>query len=132
MIHLVTLRLLYFSGEKDEIVHFTERVSARCGTVEICVRTVRNEMQEESLHQVNSFINNLVIELHDDPFAVKERCLSFMAACGSKSDENVDKSFELAVLGCSLDDQKRVRRRLQGLLNYIDYSNKISDVEDSN
>lgn len=89
-------------------------------------------MQEESLHQVNSYINNLVIDLHDDPFAVKERCLSFMAACGSKSDENVDKGFETAVLGCSLDDQKRVRRRLQGLLNYIEYSNKISNLNESN
>lgn len=89
-------------------------------------------MQEESLHQVNSYINNLVIDLPTDPYVVKDRCLSFMAACGSKSDENVDKSFEVAVLGCSLDDQKRVRRRLQGLLNYIDYSKKVSDMNDSN
>lgn len=87
-------------------------------------------MQEESLHQVNTFIDNLVIDLHGDPYIVKERCMSYMAACGSKSDDNVDKIFESAVLGCSLDDQKRIRRRLQGLLNYIEYSNKVCAADD--
>jgi BCL2-associated athanogene 2 len=31
-----------------------------------------------------------------------------------------DKNFETAILGCTLDDQKRVKKRLQGLLDYID------------
>lgn len=97
--------------------------------MEICVRTVRNEMQEECLNQVNTFIDNLVIDLHDDPLIVKDRCTSYMAACGSKSEE-VDKNFENAVLGCSLDDQKRIRRRLQGLMNYIDYFHKLSSIDD--
>lgn len=120
-----------FSADKEEIIHYTERIASRCGTVEISVRTIRNEMQEESLNQVNTFIDNLVIDLNGDPFVVKERCLSYVAACGSsKLDENVDKSFETALLGCSLDDQKRIRRRLQGLLNYIEYSRKISSTDD--
>lgn len=87
-------------------------------------------MQEESLNQVNTFIDNLVVDLHNDPFIVRERCISYMAACGSRAEENIDKAFEVAVLGCSLDDQKRIRRRLQGLLNYIEYSHKVKTVDD--
>lgn len=117
-------------NDKEEIMHYTERVSSRCGTVEIHVRTVRNQMQEESLNQVNTFIDNLVVDLHNDPFVVRDRCISYMAACGSRPEENIDKGFEVAVLGCSLDDQKRVRRRLQGLLNYIEYSHKVKTVDD--
>lgn len=120
----------FLVGEREEIVHYVDRVQSRCSTVEIRVHTVRNEMQEESLNQVNTYIDSLVVDLHGDPTIVKDRCISYMAACASKSDENVDKTFESAVLGCSLDDQKRVRRRLQGLMNYIDHAFEISSAEE--
>lgn len=107
-----------------------ERVTSRCGTVEVSVRTERNELEEESLYQVNVFINNLVADLKNDPLVIKDRCMSCMEACGSRG-ENYDKHFESILLGCTLDDQNRVKRRLQGLLNYIDCNYEVTSANDS-
>lgn len=44
-----------------------------------------------------------------------------MNACSSQGMEGIsDRVFENAILGCTMDDQKRVKKRLQGLLEYID------------
>jgi len=43
-----------------------------------------------------------------------------MNACSSHGLGHSDKNFETAILGCTLDDQKRIKKRLQGLLDYID------------
>lgn len=43
-----------------------------------------------------------------------------MNACASHYIHGItDKNFESALLGCTSDDQKRVKKRLQGLLHYI-------------
>jgi BCL2-associated athanogene 2 len=84
------------------------------------VKTTRDRTQEDALHQVNSFIDGLVMGLRGDPFGTKSRCLAFMNACSSHAHGTADKNFEAAILGCTLDDQKRVKKRLQGLLDYID------------
>lgn len=64
--------------------------------------------------------------LRHDPLGTRQRCAAFMNACSSHGMGNCDKIFETAILGCTLDDQKRVRKRLQGLLNYIDKVHTIS------
>jgi BCL2-associated athanogene 2 len=43
-----------------------------------------------------------------------------MNACSSHSTGHSDKIFETAILGCTLDDQKKIKKRLQGLSDYID------------
>lgn len=58
--------------------------------------------------------------LKHDPSATRLRCSAFMNACSSHAVGHSDKMFETAILGCTLDDQKRVKKRLQGLLDYID------------
>lgn len=64
--------------------------------------------------------------LRDDPCATREKCASFMNACSSHGSGYSDKIFENVILGCTLDDQKRVKKRLQGLLEYID---KVHAIE---
>lgn len=96
----------------------------RCLTVEVHVQTQRDKMQEEALHQVNSLIDSLVIGIKTDPDVSKARCISYMNACSSHVVQGVtDKNFESALLGCTLDDQKRVKKRLAGLLHYFDRLN---------
>lgn len=48
-----------------------------------------------------------------------------MNACTSQNVGNSDKNFETAILGCTMDDQKRIKKRLQGLLDYIDKMHTI-------
>uniref|UniRef100_A0A0A9Z481 BAG family molecular chaperone regulator 2 n=1 Tax=Lygus hesperus TaxID=30085 RepID=A0A0A9Z481_LYGHE len=105
--------------DKDDIQRYIERVTARCTTVEISVRTDRDKQQEESLYQVNKMIDNLVIAFKGDPDNSMNKCQSFLAACKDEPEVPVDKGFETALLGCALDDQKRIKKRLHGLLDYL-------------
>lgn len=93
-------------------------------TIEVHVHTQRDKMQEEALQQINFLIDNLVIGIRTDPTASRDRCISYINACSSHVVHGVtDKNFESALLGCTLDDQKRVKKRLTGLLHYFDKLN---------
>ncbi|XP_069690499.1 BAG family molecular chaperone regulator 2 [Periplaneta americana] len=107
-------------SEREDVLHYADHIANRCLTVDVLVKTTRDCTQEDALHQVNSFIDGLVVSLRDDPFGTKTRCLAFMNACSSHTRGATDKNFETAILGCTLDDQKRVKKRLQGLMDYID------------
>lgn len=110
----------HVKGEREDVLLSVEHISNRCLTVDILVKTTRDNTQEDALHQVNSFIDGLVKSLRSDPDGTKMRCLGYMNACSSHTHGTADKNFETAILGCTLDDQKRVKKRLQGLLDYID------------
>lgn len=100
---------------------------SRCLTVEVKVLTQRDNQQEEALFQVNHLIDGLVIALKGDPESAKAKCVTYMNACSSNVIEGVtDKNFESALLGCTVDDQKKVKRRLQGLLTYFEKMKVIS------
>ncbi|GBP35602.1 BAG family molecular chaperone regulator 2 [Eumeta japonica] len=107
--------------DKDDISRYADRILARAMTVEVVVRTDRDSQQEEALHQVNMYIDQLVMSVHEDAVVAHTRCQTFMNACTSHPDSSAgtDKNFETAILGCTLDDQKRVKKRLQGLMDYF-------------
>lgn len=63
-----------------------------------------------------------------DRMLARQRCQTFLNACSVHDDpanvtaehqQIVDKKFETAVLGCTLDDQKIVKKRLQALMTYL-------------
>lgn len=111
--------------DRDEVLRYAERLSMRCLTVDVLVKIQRDQIQQEALHQVNGLIDGLVIGLRDDPAGTRQRCTSFMSACSSQGLGHSDKNFETAILGCTMDDQKRIKKRLQGLLDYIDKMHTI-------
>ncbi|XP_044265662.1 BAG family molecular chaperone regulator 2 [Tribolium madens] len=114
-------------NDRDDVCQYAERIMSRCLTVEVKILTQRDKMQEEALHQVNHLIDSLVMGLKSDPESAKARCITFMNACSSNVVHGItDKKFESALLGCTVDDQKRVKKRLQGLLNYFDKLNVTS------
>lgn len=56
----------------------------------------------------------------------RQRCQTFLNGCSGNDPQSqlnehaaVDKKFEMAVLGCTLDDQKIVKKRLQALMTYL-------------
>ncbi|XP_014227815.1 BAG family molecular chaperone regulator 2 [Trichogramma pretiosum] len=112
--------------DKDDVMRYAERLSMRCLTVDVLVRVQRDNVQQDALHQVNGLIDSLVVGLQNDPSGTRSRCASFMNACSSHADGLSDKIFETAILGCTLDDQKRIKKRLQGLLDYIDKKHTIT------
>lgn len=108
-------------AELEEINCYAQRISNRLATVDVSVRTVRDSDQEDALHQVNGFIDSLIT--FDDRVQARHRCQTFLNACdidvGMDGGQAVDKKFESAILGCSLDDQKIVKRRLRALMSYM-------------
>ncbi|KAJ3649190.1 hypothetical protein Zmor_020945 [Zophobas morio] len=114
-------------NDRDDVCRYAERIMNRCLTVEVKILTQRDKTQEEALHQVNHLIDGLVMCVKSDPENAKAKCVSFMNACSSNIVHGVtDKKFESALLGCTVDDQKRVKKRLQGLLHYFDKLNVTS------
>lgn len=94
------------------------------------MHTDRDRIQEDALFQVNHLIDGLVICIKDNPTATRVKCLSYMAACTSSNLDGVsDKNFETAILGCTLDDQKRIRKRLQGLLDYMNQDPVVTNID---
>ncbi|XP_040165020.1 BAG family molecular chaperone regulator 2 isoform X1 [Anopheles arabiensis] len=121
----------YLSGlnenEREEIDCYVQRISSRLGTVELNVCTVRDQAQEDSLHHVNSLIDLIIASA--DPVISRQKCQQYLNAC-STTDTSVytdvdphtvctDKKFESVLLGCTLDDQKTIKKRLQALLVYL-------------
>lgn len=92
------------------------------------MKTVRDVAQEEALHQVNSLIDSLIT--NSDRIIARQRCQSFLNGCSLQEEDQphqmVDKKFEMAILGCTLDDQKVIKRRLLALMTYLN-KQSISD-----
>ncbi|KQS44106.1 BAG family molecular chaperone regulator 2 isoform X2 [Drosophila erecta] len=118
-------------AEREEIILYIQRVSSRLGTVELNVRTVRDNSQEDSLSQINALIDNMI--KMGDPVIGRQRCQLYLNACCSSSMDPsghmdtvpeadagpIDKKFESVLLGCTLDDQKNIKKRLQALMGYL-------------
>ncbi|XP_036327025.1 BAG family molecular chaperone regulator 2-like [Rhagoletis pomonella] len=117
-------------AEREEIFCYIQRVNARLSTVDLMVHTVRDRSQEDALSQINELID-LMITM-GDPVMARQRCQQYLNACCSASESSasyeygvdmdagpIDKKFESALLGCTLDDQKNIKKRLQALMGYL-------------
>ena len=136
-------------SEREEITCYIQRVNSRLSTVELSVRTVRDDSQEDSLSQINMFIDMMITM--GDPVLSRQRCQQYLNSCSSSTEHNtadgssaggnlvtypecstetdgefemdgdcpVDKKFESALLGCTLDDQKNIKKRLNALMGYL-------------
>lgn len=95
------------------------RIATRLSTIELNVKTIRDKAQEDSLHQVNSLID-LVIKT-TDRITARQQCQHYLNCCndGGSGERVTDKKFEMALLGCALDDQKNIKKRLQALMTYL-------------
>ncbi|XP_037052255.1 BAG family molecular chaperone regulator 2 [Bradysia coprophila] len=106
--------------EREELNCYLGRISTRLATVVLNVTTIRDKAQEESLHQVNSLIDTVITTT--DRIAARLHCQHYLNCCsdgGTDGERITDKKFEMALLGCALDDQKNIKKRLQALMTYL-------------
>lgn len=116
---LIKTNEMYGSMEepvKNEIHAYMDQVSNRLATVHINVRTLRDQAQEDSLSYVNTLIDAMLTT--GDVNVSIQRCQQYLNCC-SGSQSIIDKKFESALLGCALDDQKDIKKRLIALLGYL-------------
>lgn len=105
--------------DSQELLINMERLKARCEAVQIQVHTVRDDGQLQSLDKVNNVLQELQTRLASNdnvPRMAVKQARSYLNACLPEAVGSIDTRFQSLVLGCAVDDQKDVRRRLQSLV----------------
>lgn len=104
-------------GEREELSLTAERLMGRTLTVEICVGTIRSSQQEDALQKATSIINDIVKKLLEDMDGGRLRLQALHAACVTEAPPvPIDQKFQALVISCALEDQKKIKRRLETLL----------------
>ncbi|EHB12251.1 BAG family molecular chaperone regulator 2 [Heterocephalus glaber] len=118
------LRCQLVSQEREELNLTADRLIGQTLTVEVSVETVGNPQQEESLNHATRIIDDVVSKFLDDLGSAKCHLMSLYSACSEVPPGPVDQKFQSIVIGCALEDQKKIKRRLETLLRNIENSNK--------
>ncbi|KAG7462798.1 hypothetical protein MATL_G00188570 [Megalops atlanticus] len=118
-------------GEREELTITADRLLGRTLTVEVSVETIRNSLQEEALRKATSIIDEIVAKVLDDLDAAKKRLMALHAACVTDAPPvPIDQKFQSIVISCALEDQKKIKRRLETLIRNMDNSEKTIRLMD--
>ncbi|XP_013388477.1 BAG family molecular chaperone regulator 2 [Lingula anatina] len=98
--------------EREEINITAERLICRCLTVDVSVTIPRTPAQEQALQQCQQMIRELEIQVREKCKRSTEIVQTYMNACLSEPKGPVDQKFQSVVIGCTVDDQKQVRKKL--------------------
>lgn len=119
------------AGEREELNLTANRLMGRTLTVEITVGTIRNSQQEDALHKATSIIDEIVKKLLDDMDGGRQRLMALHAACVSEAPAiPIDQKFQAIVISCALEDQKKIKRRLETLLRNVENAEKNIKIMD--
>lgn len=100
-------------------------------SVEISVGTVRNYQQEEALHKATSIIDEVVKKVLDNMDGGHQRLLALHAACVTEATHvPIDQKFQAIVISCALEDQKKIKQRLEMLLRNVENAEKTIKLMD--
>ncbi|KAL1231197.1 BAG family molecular chaperone regulator [Trichinella pseudospiralis] len=115
-------------GEKDDIEATANRLINRCRAVQVSVATIRNSEQAKALEIVNEKIEELLKKMQEDINTSRQTCQTYLNACNPDSPTGpIDQKFQANLIECTADDQKKIRRRLEQLLNLIERSVRTID-----
>ncbi|CAN9499903.1 unnamed protein product [Ophioblennius macclurei] len=120
------------AGEREELNLTADRLMGRTLSVEICVGTIRNSQQEEALKKAQLIIDEMVKKILDDMDGGRQRLLTLLSACVSEAPPGpVDQKFQAIVISCALEDQKKIKRRLETLLRNVENAEKNIKIMDN-
>ncbi|XP_029305141.1 BAG family molecular chaperone regulator 2 [Cottoperca gobio] len=119
------------AGEKEELTLTANRLMGRTLCVEVSVGTIRNSQQEEALRQATSVIDEIVQRLLDDMVSGRQRLLALHAACVTEAPPvPIDQKFQAIVISCALEDQKKIKQRLETLMRNVANAEKNIKIMD--
>ncbi|KAF3708319.1 BAG family molecular chaperone regulator 2 [Channa argus] len=119
------------AGEREELNLTANRLMGRTLTVEISVGTIRNCQQEEALSKATSIIDEIVKKLMDDMDASRNQLKALYSACVTEAPPvPIDQKFQAIVISCALEDQKKIKQRLETLLRNIENAEKNIKIMD--
>ncbi|MBN3270997.1 BAG2 regulator, partial [Polyodon spathula] len=118
-------------GEREELSLTASRLLGRTLTVEVSVETIRNPQQQDALSKATSIVDEIAGEILDDLEGGRKRLLSLLAACVTEAPPvPIDQKFQSLVISCALEDQKKIKRRLETLIRNVDNSGKTIRIMD--
>lgn len=118
-------------GEREELSLTASRLLGRTLTVEVSVETIRNPQQQDALSKATSIVDEIAVEILDDLEGGRKRLLSLLAACVTEAPPvPIDQKFQSIVISCALEDQKKIKRRIETLIRNVDNSGKTIRIMD--
>ncbi|KFW73601.1 BAG family molecular chaperone regulator 2, partial [Pygoscelis adeliae] len=121
---------------------FRDAASAMEQEKEILLEMIHNIQNSQDMRQISEgereelnltanllhatkMIDEIVNKLLDDLEDAKIRLMSLYGACTSDVPAGpIDQKFQSVVIGCAIEDQKKIKRRLETLLRNIENSEK--------
>ncbi|XP_063730808.1 BAG family molecular chaperone regulator 2 isoform X1 [Eleginops maclovinus] len=117
--------------EREELSLTANHLMGRTLCVEVSVGTIRNSQQEEALRKATSLIDEIVKKLLDDMNSGRQLLLALYAACVTEAPPvPIDQKFQAIVISCALEDQKKIKRRLETLVRNVDNAEKNIKIMD--
>lgn len=122
----------FISGEREELSLTASRLLGRTLTVSISVDTIRNDQQEEALRKAMAIIDEMAGKVLEDMEGGRKRLQALHAACVTDAPPvPVDQMFQSVVISCALEDQKKIKRRLETLIRNVDNAEKTIKMMDN-
>uniref|UniRef100_A0A8C2VZU7 BAG domain-containing protein n=1 Tax=Chinchilla lanigera TaxID=34839 RepID=A0A8C2VZU7_CHILA len=117
----VLLEMIHSIHNRQGQLNLTaNRLMGRTLTVEVSVETIR-----KSLKHATRIIDDMVSKCLDDLASAKCHLMSLYSACSSEVPPGpVDQNFQSIVIGYALEDQKKIKRRVETLLRNIENLDK--------
>lgn len=111
--------------DRADILASAEHTRDIVGSIKIDVQNLRDAAQTEALNEANRHITALETQIDNAlkfglSVPVSDVRASFEAASGGDTAALTDSRFQAVVLGCTLEDQKIIRVRLQNLLSHAE------------
>ncbi|KAL7890423.1 hypothetical protein AOLI_G00026810 [Acnodon oligacanthus] len=118
-------------GEREELTLTANRLMNRTLTVQVTVDTIRNEQQEDALRRATAVIDEIAAKVLDDMEGARKRLQALHAACVTEAPPvPIDQKFQTIVIGCALEDQKKIKRRLETLIRNMDNAERTIKIMD--
>ncbi|XP_077991794.1 BAG family molecular chaperone regulator 2-like [Glandiceps talaboti] len=110
---------LITAAEREELGITFERILSRCLSVEVNISTIRSELQQQALDKTNRMLRELSLKVQNNVIGCKDLVELYLNACLSDATGPFDQNFQKLLLECTVDDQKKIRKRLQDYMQLI-------------
>ncbi|XP_062375412.1 BAG family molecular chaperone regulator 2 [Sardina pilchardus] len=118
-------------GEREELTLTADRLMGRTLTVNISVDTIRNPQQEDALQKAMALIDDIAKKVLEDLEGARNRLMALHAACVTEAPPvPIDQKFQTIVISCALEDQKKIKRRLETLIRNVGNAEKNIKIMD--
>ncbi|KAL6487573.1 hypothetical protein MHYP_G00041990 [Metynnis hypsauchen] len=118
-------------GEREELSLTANRLMNRTLTVQVTVDTIRSDQQEDALRRAMAAIDEIAAKVLDDMEGARKRLQALHAACVTEAPPvPIDQKFQTIVISCALEDQKKIKRRLETLIRNMDNAERTIKIMD--